>query len=154
MAQPFPVRRASVYRQRAQQLTETAVHEWREDVRRHMLDQAATFQRAADAMAPASEATERDLLVPPIAVLLAPRQGLLNGVREPKQKVAVLRAIPMALEAPFDGLQALAFPAGNSAASAAALSAHLISRPACRSSAYWRAENFINNCAKSDPVAA
>ncbi|MGB8746591.1 MAG: hypothetical protein WCD54_11560, partial [Pseudolabrys sp.] len=79
MAQPIANRRAAAYRQRAQQLTETAVREWREDVCRHMLDQAAIFQRAADAMAPASEATERDLLVPPIAVLLAPRQGLLNG---------------------------------------------------------------------------
>jgi hypothetical protein len=45
MAQPFPVRRASVYRQRAQQLTETAAHLRDECDRKHMLDQAATFQR-------------------------------------------------------------------------------------------------------------
>jgi hypothetical protein len=52
MAQPIASRRAAAYRQRAQQLTEIAAHEWREDVRRHMLDQAATFQRAAAAMGP------------------------------------------------------------------------------------------------------
>jgi hypothetical protein len=46
MAQPFPIRRAAAYRQRAKQLKETAGQERREDVRRHMLDQAATFQRA------------------------------------------------------------------------------------------------------------
>ena len=50
MAQPIAARRASAYRQRAQQLKETAAHERREDVRRHLLDQAATFQRAADAI--------------------------------------------------------------------------------------------------------
>ena len=52
MAQPFPIRRAAIYRQRAQELTEIAREERREDVKRHLLDQAATFQRAADAMAP------------------------------------------------------------------------------------------------------
>jgi hypothetical protein len=51
---PIAIRRAAVYRQRAEELTETAREERREDVRRHLLDQAATFQRAADAMAPAS----------------------------------------------------------------------------------------------------
>jgi hypothetical protein len=52
MTQSFPIRRASVYRQRAQQLTETAA-QLRDDVdRKHLRDLAATFQRAADAMAP------------------------------------------------------------------------------------------------------
>jgi hypothetical protein len=55
MAQPFPIRRAAAYRQRVQQLSEAAREERRADVRRHMLDQAATFQRAADAMAPPDE---------------------------------------------------------------------------------------------------
>jgi hypothetical protein len=54
MAKPIAIRRATVYRQRAQELTDTAREERRADVKRHMLDQAATFQRAADAMAPAS----------------------------------------------------------------------------------------------------
>ena len=52
MAQDFATRRAAAYRERAQQLSQIAAHEWREDVRRHLLDQAATFQRAADAMGP------------------------------------------------------------------------------------------------------
>ena len=52
MAQPFPIRRAAAYRQRAQQLSETANHLRDECDRRHMLDQAATFERAADALAP------------------------------------------------------------------------------------------------------
>ena len=52
MAQPFPVRRAAIYRQRAKNSPRPR-NQAREDVRRHMLDQAATFQRAADAMAPA-----------------------------------------------------------------------------------------------------
>jgi len=43
MARAFAIRRAAAYRERAQQLTETAAHERREDVRRHLLDQAATF---------------------------------------------------------------------------------------------------------------
>jgi hypothetical protein len=58
MAKPIAHRRAAVYRQRAQELSDTAREERREDVRRHLLDQAATFQRAADAMAPASGSTE------------------------------------------------------------------------------------------------
>jgi hypothetical protein len=37
MAQPIATRRAAAYRQRAQQLSQTAAHEWRDDVRRHML---------------------------------------------------------------------------------------------------------------------
>ena len=46
-------RRAGVYRHRAQQLTEAARHEWRyASYRQHMLDLAATYQRAADALAP------------------------------------------------------------------------------------------------------
>jgi hypothetical protein len=52
MAKPIAVRRAAVYRQRALELSETARQERRADVRRHLLDQAATFQRAADAIAP------------------------------------------------------------------------------------------------------
>ena len=52
MAQPIATRRAAAYRQRAQQLSQIAANEWRADVRRHMLGQAATFQRTADAMAP------------------------------------------------------------------------------------------------------
>ena len=52
MARAFAIRRAAAYRQRAQQLSQIAAYERREDVRRHILDQAATFQRAADAMAP------------------------------------------------------------------------------------------------------
>ena len=52
MAQPFPVRRAAIYRQRAQELTEAARQLRDECDRKHMLDQAATFERAADALAP------------------------------------------------------------------------------------------------------
>jgi hypothetical protein len=52
MPQPIATRRAAAYRIRAQQLGQIAAREWREDVRRHLLDQAATYQRAADAMAP------------------------------------------------------------------------------------------------------
>ena len=52
MAQPHPVRRAAVYRQRAHELSESAKHLRDECDRRHMLDQAATFERAADALAP------------------------------------------------------------------------------------------------------
>jgi hypothetical protein len=52
MAQPFPVRRASIYRQRAHELTESAKQPRDECDRRHMLDQAAIFARAADALAP------------------------------------------------------------------------------------------------------
>jgi len=46
-------RRAAAYRGRSRQLDQIAAHEWREDVRRHLLKQAATFQRAAEQMAPA-----------------------------------------------------------------------------------------------------
>ena len=60
MPQPFPIRRAAVYRQRAQELTETAKQLRDACDRKHLLDQAATFQRAADAMAPAPEPTERE----------------------------------------------------------------------------------------------
>ena len=60
MAQAFAIRRAAVYRARAHELGEAAAREWQEDRRRHMLDQAATFQRAADQMAPAPEPTERE----------------------------------------------------------------------------------------------
>ena len=52
MPQPFPVRRAAIYRQRAQELTERAKQLRDACDRRHMLDQAATFVRAADALAP------------------------------------------------------------------------------------------------------
>ena len=53
MAQSFANRRASIYRVRARELTEAAREEPREDVHRHMLDQAASFNRAAEAMSPA-----------------------------------------------------------------------------------------------------
>jgi hypothetical protein len=43
MARAFAIRRAAAYRQRAQQLSQIAAYERREDVRRHILDQAATF---------------------------------------------------------------------------------------------------------------
>ena len=52
MAQPFSVRRAAICRQRAHELSESAKHLRDECDRRHMLDQAATFERAADALAP------------------------------------------------------------------------------------------------------
>jgi hypothetical protein len=52
MAQPIASRRAAVYRHRARELAETAAREWHEDRRRHLLDQAATFQRAAEQMDP------------------------------------------------------------------------------------------------------
>ena len=52
MAQPFHIRRAAIYRQRAQELTESARQPRDECDRRHLLDQAATFERAADALAP------------------------------------------------------------------------------------------------------
>jgi len=48
-------RQAQLYRQRSRELTEEARHEFRDEVRRqYMLDQAATFQRVADAMVPKS----------------------------------------------------------------------------------------------------
>jgi hypothetical protein len=52
MAQPVAARRAAAYRERVQQLSQIAANERREDVRRHLLDQAATFQRAAEQMDP------------------------------------------------------------------------------------------------------
>jgi hypothetical protein len=46
-------RRAGAYRHRAHQLTETAARELRDEGRRrHLLELAAQYQRAADAMAP------------------------------------------------------------------------------------------------------
>jgi hypothetical protein len=54
MAQPIASRRAAAYRQCAQQLTETAAHERRDDERRRLLDLAAMYQRIADEMAPAA----------------------------------------------------------------------------------------------------
>lgn len=53
MAKAFATRRAAIYRQRAHELTEAAKQPRDECDRRHMLDQAATFVRAADALAPA-----------------------------------------------------------------------------------------------------
>jgi len=44
-------RRAGAYRQRAHQLRETAARETHEDRRRHMLELAAQYQRAADTLA-------------------------------------------------------------------------------------------------------
>ena len=60
MAQPIAIRRAAIYRQCAQQLTEIAAHLRDEGDRKHLRNLVATFQRAADAMAPASEPAERD----------------------------------------------------------------------------------------------
>jgi len=45
-------RRAGTYRQRAEQLAKTAACDPQYDRRQHMLDLAATCQRAADAIAP------------------------------------------------------------------------------------------------------
>jgi len=46
-------RRAQTFRQRSRLLSEAAVHEFRDEGRRHhMLDLAATYQRVADEMAP------------------------------------------------------------------------------------------------------
>ena len=56
---PAPNRRAAAYRQRAQELTATAAQPRDECDRRHMLDQAATFQRAAG-----NEARESRPLIP------------------------------------------------------------------------------------------
>ena len=60
MAKPIAIRRAAVYRQRALELSETAKQLRDEVDRKHLRDLAAIFQRAADAMALAPEATERD----------------------------------------------------------------------------------------------
>jgi len=60
MAQPFPIRRAAAYRQRAHELSETAKHLRDECDRRHMLDQAATFQ----AYTVGNEARESRPLIP------------------------------------------------------------------------------------------
>ena len=54
MADRASHRRAAVYRNRARNLTEIADREPFEDRRRHMLDVAASYQRAADLMAPPS----------------------------------------------------------------------------------------------------
>jgi hypothetical protein len=46
-------RRAGAFRHRAHQLTEAASHEWRdEERRRHLLELAAQYQRAADTLFP------------------------------------------------------------------------------------------------------
>jgi len=45
MAQPIATRRAAAYRERAQQLSQIAANEWREDERKHLLSLAATYQR-------------------------------------------------------------------------------------------------------------
>ena len=52
MPKPLAIRRAAVYRQRAQELAESARQPRDECDRKHLLDQAATFERAADALAP------------------------------------------------------------------------------------------------------
>jgi hypothetical protein len=55
MPQPFAIRRANIYRQRARELAEGATHEWRDESRRaYMADLAATYRQAADAMSPPS----------------------------------------------------------------------------------------------------
>jgi hypothetical protein len=71
MPQPFPIRRAAIYRQRAEELTEAARQPRDACDRRHMLDQAATFQRAADALAPP----------PPVRHLADPFKGLFDPPR-------------------------------------------------------------------------
>jgi hypothetical protein len=59
MPQPFAIRRANIYRQRARELAEAATHEWRDESRRlHMLDLAKSYERTADAMAPPSPPDE------------------------------------------------------------------------------------------------
>jgi hypothetical protein len=51
-AQPLASRRAGAFRRRADQLTEAAARELRDEVRRqHLLDLAATYRRSADALA-------------------------------------------------------------------------------------------------------
>ena len=52
MAKPFATRRAAIYRERAQQLAEIAAQPRDEADRKHLRDQVATYQRAADALAP------------------------------------------------------------------------------------------------------
>ena len=51
MADRHAHRRAGAYRHRAHQLTDTAAREPHEDRRRHMLELAAQYQRAADTLA-------------------------------------------------------------------------------------------------------
>jgi|GEM_PF-3315953 hypothetical protein len=51
MAQPIAIRRASIYRQRAQQLAEAVTREPRKIERRHLLGLAAMYQRIADDLA-------------------------------------------------------------------------------------------------------
>ena len=60
MVQPFPIRRAAAYRQRAQELAESARQLRDECDRKHMLDQAATFQ----AYTVGNEARESRPLIP------------------------------------------------------------------------------------------
>jgi hypothetical protein len=50
-------RRAGAYRHRAHQLTEKAAKEWQEDRRRHLLELATQYQRAADTLASPAPAT-------------------------------------------------------------------------------------------------
>jgi hypothetical protein len=71
MAQPFHIRRAAIYRQRAQELTESARQPRDECDRRHLLDRAATFERAADALAPP----------PPVRHLADPFKGFFDPPR-------------------------------------------------------------------------
>jgi hypothetical protein len=59
VAQRFEDRRASIYRVRARELAEAARDERREEVHRHMLDQAASYKRAAEAMSPAKRESKK-----------------------------------------------------------------------------------------------
>lgn len=70
MAQPITTRRAAAYRQRAQELTESARQPRDECDRRHR-DQAATFERAADGLAPP----------PPVRHLADPFKGFFDPPR-------------------------------------------------------------------------
>ena len=57
MAQTFTACRAEAYLQKACELTEAASHVFRDESRRlHMLDLAATYQRAAHTLSPAESA--------------------------------------------------------------------------------------------------
>jgi|RhiMetdeSRZDD1v2_1073273.scaffolds.fasta_scaffold473642_3 hypothetical protein len=66
MADRHAHRRAGAYRHRAHQLTDTAAREPHEDRRRHLLELAAQYQRAADALAapsgPLTDDLEREMM--------------------------------------------------------------------------------------------
>ena len=59
MAQPFPIRRAAIYRHRANDIEQRQLPDTRDAVdRKHLLNLAETYRRTADAMARHQDKTD------------------------------------------------------------------------------------------------